>query len=522
MSTVRIKDIIDVMSNAGVKLLTGKQSVDREITKVTVLDAPDGPQWLKGGELILTSAFIFSSGSSSLIEFVRDLIHKGACGLGIKTNRFITQIPEEVLLLSETAGFPILYIPPHLVWSDVIDAFYQTKENHHIHSWLDKDDVRWLNTLHLSRKTPIPNYMSQITANYDVYMYYFEEESTPHYMMLSNHVLIGDSDRLLDDIRLDIISQATDEIKTHRGIHYCFTRTPTLLTTNTGVFLFMAKDRTVLIKILLLLTILEEESLADQLTMRAPMPSKTEFIERMVKDELRASDYDVFDQASSPKRNSVAYAVIAFPSQAGDTLTKVLSERLRDGDNELQSGVVNVAMVEDMTIGILELALPRSSSVLPVVRQILNEAVQLSQVADIQVCCSQVELDARALAERYKEVRWLLRLNATLRWHASVLCFFDHGVLLTGAPPALDENAYLDIASLEAFTEEYGYNPLETLLEFLVSGNYKDSADRLHIHENSLRYRIRKISEYLAVDLSEELNRLILLYKIISWKIQKE
>src|SRR5699024_4862963 len=101
-----------------------KNGLSREISKVTVLDAPDGPKWLKGNEFILTSAYIFKD-SSQLYNFIIELINVGASGLGIKVDRYLIDISDESIELANKNNFPIVPIPYKLVWSDIIGVFYE-------------------------------------------------------------------------------------------------------------------------------------------------------------------------------------------------------------------------------------------------------------------------------------------------------------------------------------------------------------------------------------------------------------
>ena len=48
-----VKELLELPSLGGLKLLSGALGIDREISTVTVVDTPDGFQWLKGNEVVI-------------------------------------------------------------------------------------------------------------------------------------------------------------------------------------------------------------------------------------------------------------------------------------------------------------------------------------------------------------------------------------------------------------------------------------------------------------------------------------
>ncbi|MDR1193213.1 MAG: PucR family transcriptional regulator ligand-binding domain-containing protein, partial [Peptococcaceae bacterium] len=124
---ITINNIMAAPGLEDLAVMAGRNGLDREVRTVTVLDAPDGPKWLKGNELILSSAYLFENNSQLLKEYVSDLINVGASGFGIKMGRFVDGIPKEVAALADQWDFPILKIPYKLVWTDVIAPFYQLR-----------------------------------------------------------------------------------------------------------------------------------------------------------------------------------------------------------------------------------------------------------------------------------------------------------------------------------------------------------------------------------------------------------
>ena len=86
-----ISDFLKLPNFTDLRLLAGKDGLLSEVTNVTVVDTPDGTNWLNGGELVITTAYMLHE-EKDLLEFLRTLSSKKAAGVGIKENRYLTEI----------------------------------------------------------------------------------------------------------------------------------------------------------------------------------------------------------------------------------------------------------------------------------------------------------------------------------------------------------------------------------------------------------------------------------------------
>ncbi len=103
-----------------VRLLAGREGLDRGVSNVNVMEAPDIVRWLHGGEFILTSAYAFRDDPGAMLPLCRQMKDAGVSAFGIKPKRFLSEIPEELLSLAEEISLPIIELPSHLAFGDVI------------------------------------------------------------------------------------------------------------------------------------------------------------------------------------------------------------------------------------------------------------------------------------------------------------------------------------------------------------------------------------------------------------------
>lgn len=84
------------------------------------MDAPDICNWMHGGEFLITSGYVFKNEPERFKNLIIKLKEKNIAALGIKVDRFIGEIPENVLNISNELGLPLINIPTHYAFSDII------------------------------------------------------------------------------------------------------------------------------------------------------------------------------------------------------------------------------------------------------------------------------------------------------------------------------------------------------------------------------------------------------------------
>ena len=121
---VRLRDILKVDLLAGAEVLAGGSGMDHVITSVNVMEVPDIADWVRPGELLLTTAYSLSSNIEALNTLLPIFSEKGVSGLGIKTKRFINELPESVIETANRLKFPIIEIPPGVSYGDLMKQIF--------------------------------------------------------------------------------------------------------------------------------------------------------------------------------------------------------------------------------------------------------------------------------------------------------------------------------------------------------------------------------------------------------------
>lgn len=118
---VLLDDLMNMSCFHSSKLVAGTiKNRDIYVEGITIIEAPDIANWIKGGELLLTSFYSIDKELDIQKSMVKKLSEKNAAALIIKTSRFLSEIPKEIVELGNQLDFPIIEIPGDVKYIDIM------------------------------------------------------------------------------------------------------------------------------------------------------------------------------------------------------------------------------------------------------------------------------------------------------------------------------------------------------------------------------------------------------------------
>jgi PucR family transcriptional regulator, purine catabolism regulatory protein len=99
--------------------------LDREVTGANIVEVPDVYRWLRGGEILFTAGYAWRDDPKALVEVLHQLDDIGVSALGVKLSRYLTEVPDEVVAAADEIGLPLIKIPPHVPYREVIEPLYR-------------------------------------------------------------------------------------------------------------------------------------------------------------------------------------------------------------------------------------------------------------------------------------------------------------------------------------------------------------------------------------------------------------
>ncbi|HEV7191744.1 MAG TPA: PucR family transcriptional regulator ligand-binding domain-containing protein [Jatrophihabitantaceae bacterium] len=126
-----VRDLLSLPSLAGADVVAGSAGLDQPVRWVNVMEVPDILPWVKPNELLLTTGFPLShagdghrADAGDLVRLVRGLAERGVTALGIKTGRYLDEIPPEMLEAARALDFPILVLPRGVAFDEVMSEVF--------------------------------------------------------------------------------------------------------------------------------------------------------------------------------------------------------------------------------------------------------------------------------------------------------------------------------------------------------------------------------------------------------------
>lgn len=116
-----VEELLQLPTIKGLKLISGNLGVHREISTVTVVDTPDGFQWLKGNEVVITTTYALEKTPNAFLDFISKLLSRNISALIVKSDRYIKVIPENAKKLCDEKALPLIYCTAIYAFADIIN-----------------------------------------------------------------------------------------------------------------------------------------------------------------------------------------------------------------------------------------------------------------------------------------------------------------------------------------------------------------------------------------------------------------
>jgi PucR family transcriptional regulator, purine catabolism regulatory protein len=128
-----VRELMTLPSLAGSQLAAGAGGLDQIIRWVNVMEVPDILPWVKPNELLLTTGFPLryatdgqSFDPNALTALVDGLAARGVTALGVKTGRYLDELPPGMLDAADRHDLPLLVLPRAAAFDEVMsDVFTQ-------------------------------------------------------------------------------------------------------------------------------------------------------------------------------------------------------------------------------------------------------------------------------------------------------------------------------------------------------------------------------------------------------------
>ena len=516
---ITVNDLLKCFDQSEITVIAGQNGLHRDISSTTVLDAPDGYEWLRGKELILTSGFIFEDNGNALKNFIENLIQTGCSGVGIKLGRFVHEFPEEVKILADEHEFPIIKIPYRFVWTDIISPFYNLKYNHDESRPIKVEPEMIATAFEASRWSSI-GLLRQLTSFFKIPMALVKSNNEPSQLNdidgtrhILNFLKNNPTGALLE------LENQGNNYKTIDGQY--FLAHPISFTNKKSAEYIIATStsESTLRELHKLFNILDDISRGSETQSTEKHKMYQNFMYKVISGKITPHEIADFERNRNLK-GTVYSGFILIVAPNYEELYAQIKEIVRHFRFDVNTHMVYNSFANEAVVFIEYHQIEDRNYSSCFFCQLLVEVDERLYTNDGFIACGSMYDSLKHIRNSYDEAVQAKELGRMLWKHQHVYSYGMLSPYLLLGQENLAQVDLSDVTLLERSRQRLGFDGLETTEMFLEIGNYKKAAEKLYIHENTLRHRIQKISELLHLHLSNPLLCHSFLLKIKLWRIQ--
>ena len=116
---MKVAELLHLPFLSGMHVIAGESGMECEVHTVNMMDAPDIITFLKPNEFLVTTAYHLKDQPLLLKNLVEGMAKQGCAALGIKTQRYLKVVPDEILQLANELSLPIIDLPEELSLGEI-------------------------------------------------------------------------------------------------------------------------------------------------------------------------------------------------------------------------------------------------------------------------------------------------------------------------------------------------------------------------------------------------------------------
>jgi purine catabolism regulator len=536
-----LEDVLSSVLLPQATLLAGKQGCRASVSGIISLEVPDMSQFLKGGELILTTGAILQEDGTAWARWITQLADAKAAGLVVLASPFVKLIPNAAIAAADRLGLPLLAMVGWKSMVDVIRPLEQALEASREGSMLEG--------IHLQRRLmqlvldgsgleAVGKFLAR-QLNHSVLI------EDKQFNLLALVPMEGAAESQLDDITLNkgtpvATMKAWEEdgtLKTLRKNKQPVTlpgrheNAPSRLifpvVVNGEVFGYFSlfgtpelseSDR-----------LLVEHAITATAIELLKQKGATENEQKMKRDFFRDLLLATTPALAETLRRRATY--LGYPLTTSYWVINVEFDEVKNEEglpdhisrlvgilNSLlsfrQAVIVNQAQGASILYPVKE-GQPTPEKIRQLAAAIQQKAQSVNLGWPVSIGVGQLYPDLMSLPQAYKEAQNALKIGRSTHGGGTVTFFTDLGIyrMLLQFAQTQDPNEFFcdPLQRLIEYNQQTDKELVKTIAAFLeCNGNLTETSTKLYIHRNTLKYRLERIRDITQIDLDDAENRLML------------
>jgi purine catabolism regulator len=525
---ITVQDILDI-PELNLKLLAGAKAVGNPVRWVHIAELPDPTQWLKGGELLLTTGYGLAGNRERMTNGLKRLIDHNLSGLGIGVGFSFEQVPPELIELAEQNNFPLFEVPYSVPFIAITEAVSSKIVNEQYSL--------------LQRSLAVHEKLTKIVL----------EEKGLDAILSTLSALVGCSAVLFDfhglvlceasyrrklpsGVIADLWLQISDRRASRQefsvgieGLGGGVQVYPVVASHRIGAFLAVVKDngefsdydRIILHHVV---TVTALELVKKKAVAETEKRLAGDFFDELVASDLYEEEIArrlaFFGLEPEAEHLVMLLDIDGFKAfldgEREETVVQDVKERLHWAVDEFlarRSAPFISASRSDSVVVLVQLSGESSAAIMRLAQELHGTVAELLPEITVSVGLGRPHRSLVDLRQSYYEASYAIKIRK-LKGDSSVIASFDdlgsYGLLL-GLQDTLSLEVFYDsvLGALRQYDEENTSDLVKSLAYFLeANGHWGEAAERLYVHRHTLRYRMKRVEEITGRSLDSAQDRM--------------
>lgn len=530
-----VREALEMPVFASACVVAGEAGLDNEIRWAHIVDIPEASyEWGRQGVLLLTAGFGLRDDEERQRSLIPTLVERGFAGMVLSIGYYFQTTPEVIKEAADAAGFPVIEVPRDVFFIDITEAIFEQIVNRQyallqqagrIHEQLTRlvlkggglhDLAETLAGL-LGWSITIEDPAFNVLANAQ----YGPIDEARRRSVSHGRTMPEVAERLLD---AGIYTRLRETMEPMRvapipdlGMDLERIVAPIIVDRDIyGYIWILSGERA--------LTDLDELAIDHGATVAALIMLKEEAV-REAEEALRGDFLEqLLRESADPTTLAELAHQLAFRLDHPHQVLMIHSEPAAGTDQHAFLEAVDdwlrqparrayqhalLAWRDDRLVAVIE---SDDAQVGKAVADTLVEEVS-HPVRRLLIGVGGVCENGERIRRSYEEAQEALHISIAMGWKEGAFSFSELGLLhwLNNVPPpARDDNTYLQhVRALAAYDAEHDTELVKTLETYLDrGGSLAEAAEQLHVHRNTLLYRVERIESLCGLDLRHPLQQL--------------
>lgn len=519
-----VADALKLPPLAGARVVAGQAGLGNIVRWVHNAGVPDAPEWLNGGELVLTTAFNMPQTEDEQRYYVAAMAEKHVAGLCVTTGRYIDVIPTYLLEVADHYGFPLIEIPFTARFVDIaklINERIAEQNMEMVRRAMTINQTLTQLVLEGGNLQDLAHKLAELVGHsISIETERFEAIATVNIAAVDEARRYTQRHGRTDPRLVDALEKRSILPRIRRTLH------PLHLEAMPDVGLEMER---ILAPIVVhgeiygyMWIIADDHAISDidrmaieiGATIAALMMLYQESVQS-AEASLKGSLFSQLIQGDTGRETiltdqSLRYGVdlrapfVLLLLECGDQQQVMPLRQLYRRVNQLVIQHEWQAVAGQFAGQVL-LLVQGSEDVPSLCRELARDLVNLGQCARLRIGASAALQGVRQVRVAHQQCQHVLHIARRLQWRDQIVYFVELGyleALYRAGADSLAGNPYVPV--LRRLLDEKQADLFNTLEAYLdAGGNGVQTAELLHIHRSTLNYRLARIVELCGVDLSD-------------------